>query len=81
MIYLISDLHLVHKNIIRYCNRPFSSVEEMNRTLIDDGNKVVKEDDFVYLVGDLGLGRKKTKIRYWLKKIEWECYLTYWESR
>jgi len=61
MIYLISDLHLDHKSIISYCNRPFSSVEEMNRTIIDNRNKVVKEDDFVYLASNLGLGRKKTK--------------------
>ena len=69
MIYLISDLHLDHKNIIKYCNRPFSSAEEMNRTIIDNWNEVVKEDDFVYLVGDLAFGRKKTKIQYWLKKL------------
>lgn len=68
MIYLISDLHLDHKNIIKYCNRPFSSVEEMNGAIIDNWNEVVKESDFVYLVGDLAFGWKKTKMRYWLKK-------------
>ncbi|MGB2842238.1 MAG: metallophosphoesterase [Halobacteriota archaeon] len=69
MIYLISDLHLDYKNIIKYCDRPFSSVEEMNRTIIDNWNEVVNEDDFVYLVGDLAFGRKRTKIRYGLKKM------------
>ncbi len=70
MIYLISDLHLDHKNIIRYCKRPFSSADEMNRTIIDNWNEVINEDDFVYLVGDLVFGRKRTKIRYWLKKLK-----------
>ena len=69
MIYLISDLHLDHKNIMRYCDRPFSSVEEMNRTITDNWNEVVEEDDFVYLVGDLAFGRRRSKMRYWLKKL------------
>nr|QNO49471.1 hypothetical protein OCBBGKCP_00028 [Methanosarcinales archaeon ANME-2c ERB4] len=69
MIYLISDLHLDHKNIMRYCDRPFSSVEEMNRTIIDNWNEVVAEDDFVYLIGDLAFGRRRSKMRYWLKKL------------
>lgn len=35
MDYLISDLSLDHTNIIEYCDRPFSSVEEMNDTLVE----------------------------------------------
>lgn len=56
MIYFISDMHLNHRNIIRYCNRPFDSIEEMNKTLIDNWNATVTDDDIVYNLGDLTLG-------------------------
>lgn len=57
-IWLISDLHLNHRNIIEYCNRPFSSVEEMNRELIKNWNSVVKNSDRVFCLGDFCLSGK-----------------------
>ena len=54
-IFLIGDTHFYHKNIIDYCGRPFSSVEEMNKTLIKNWNSVVKRDDKVIVVGDFAL--------------------------
>jgi calcineurin-like phosphoesterase family protein len=56
--WFISDLHLGHENIIKICGRPFSTVEEMNETLIKNWNKVVKNDDKVFFLGDFAFGDK-----------------------
>ena len=55
-IYYTGDSHYFHKNIIEYCNRPFKNVEEMNETMVERWNEVVKKEDMVYHVGDFGLG-------------------------
>lgn len=53
-VWFTSDLHFWHKNICKYCDRPYESVEEMNEGIITNWNSVVKEDDTVFVLGDLG---------------------------
>ena len=55
-IWYTGDTHYFHKNIIKYCNRPFKNVEEMNSVMVERWNEVVKKKDTVYHVGDFGLG-------------------------
>lgn len=67
--FLISDLHLDHANITKYCHRPFKSVFEMNRTLIRNWNRTIRKNDTVYFLGDLAFGRSSRKTSYWLRKL------------
>lgn len=55
MKYYTSDLHLSHKNIIEYENRPFDSVKEMNDVIIDNINSRLSPDDELYILGDFTL--------------------------
>jgi calcineurin-like phosphoesterase family protein len=47
-----ADLHLGHTNIIKYCNRPFGSTDDMDSVIINNWNSRVKIGDVVYHVGD-----------------------------
>lgn len=50
--FFTSDEHYYHKNIIKFCNRPFSSKEEMNEEMIRRHNEVVTEHDTTIHAGD-----------------------------
>ena len=51
-IFFTSDLHFGHKNILKYCNRPGNSVEEMDEGLIQNWNNTVGKDDIIFNLGD-----------------------------
>ena len=51
MNFYIADMHFGHKNVIRYDNRPFDSIEEMDKAMITLWNETVGDDDVVYIIG------------------------------
>ena len=58
-IFITADHHFHHKNIIEYCNRPFKTVDEMDKVLIEKWNNKVGKDDLVIHLGDFALGTKE----------------------
>ena len=62
-IYVTSDSHFYHANIIKYCERPFKSVEEMNQRMITNWNRVVKLKDTVLHLGDFCLSCTNKQLR------------------
>lgn len=73
-IYMISDTHLNHNNIIKYCKRPFDNIEEMNDSLINNWNEIVNPNDIVYHLGDLYLG-SKYDLKDLVSRLNGEIYL------
>lgn len=59
-IFFVSDTHFNHENIIKYCKRPFKSVEEHDAELIRRWNEKVPEDGIVFHLGDVAFGNHQT---------------------
>lgn len=65
MNYYISDLHIGHANAIKFDNRPFADINEMNNAIIENWNSRVKTTDTVYILGDF----------IWAKENMWPYYV------
>ena len=61
-IWLISDTHFGHENIITYCARPFASAAEMDEAMVARWNDTVKPPDHVYHLGDAVMRRANLAI-------------------
>ena len=56
MIYYTADTHFGHKSIIDMCKRPFKTIHQMDRALIERWNERVGHEDTVYHLGDVAFG-------------------------
>jgi len=62
VIYFSSDHHFYHANVIRFCDRPYKDVEEMNEALVKNWNAVVKPEDTVYYLGDFSMALRPVEL-------------------
>lgn len=74
MIFYTSDLHFGHQNVIRFDNRPFDTVSEMDYTLIRLWNSRVREEDTVYIVGDFAY-RNERPAEWYLRQLPGKKHL------
>lgn len=65
MIFFTSDHHFGHENILRYCDRAFVTIEEMDAELARCWNKTVSFADTVFHLGDFTLSEKQRAMKYW----------------
>jgi len=61
--YWTADWHLGHERIIELCNRPFKSVSEMNREIIERVNAVVTGRDTLVILGDVIMGKFEETVK------------------
>lgn len=62
-VWLTSDWHLGHENIIGYCDRPFENVAHMHDELVSRFNACVEPEDTVYMLGDVAMGIVERSLR------------------
>jgi len=74
MNYYIADPHFGHSAIIRLCNRPFQSVEEMDETICTNWNRKVTNGDNVFILGDF-MYRSRKKPSEYLTRLKGRKYL------
>lgn len=73
-IYFISDTHFYHNGVLKYSNRPFANVEEMNEALINNWNSKISSRSHIFHLGDLTFGnRANTELV--LSKLNGQKYL------
>jgi calcineurin-like phosphoesterase family protein len=75
--YYTSDQHYCHGNIIKYENRPFKTVEEMDEYIIYKHNQKVSPNDSVYFLGDCIFSNDENKAIKLLSRLNGNKYLLY----
>lgn len=70
MYWFTADEHYGHRNIIKYCNRPFADIEEMDEVIIERFNSVVGKNDITIHAGDFTLIRNAERVYPYVKRLK-----------
>lgn len=72
--FFTSDLHVGHRNVLTFCNRPFADIKEMSQALITNWNSVVGENDIVFDLGDMFWWDSRHDIKRFVEKLNGKIY-------
>ena len=67
--FFTSDEHYGHTNIIKYCDRPFKNVDDMDTEIIKRHNEVVGDEDIVIHAGDFTMRKNAREAKNYMKRL------------
>lgn len=73
-VFFISDMHIGHRNVLKFCNRPFLDVKDMSESLIKNWNSVVGKDDIVFDLGDMFWWDSRHEIKKFIGRLNGTIY-------
>lgn len=68
-IYFMGDLHYNHENVLKFDNRPFKNVSEMNNFLVNELKTKLTENDILFDLGDMFWKTEESIIRNFIDEI------------
>lgn len=69
-VWFTSDLHFGHRNVLRFCDRPWDNEKEMDNGLIENWNNTVGDNDIVFILGDVFWFNDSHSIKKVLSKLK-----------
>lgn len=73
-VFFTSDLHVGHRNVLVFCNRPFVDTKDMSENLIANWNRVVGENDIVFDLGDMFWFDSRHEVKKFVEKLNGTIY-------
>lgn len=74
--FFTSDLHLGHRNLLKFTKpRPFNSIDEHDEAILENWNSVVKQEDTVYVLGDIAMNKDPDELGKYLTRLNGHKHL------
>ena len=74
-IWFTSDLHLNHNQEFVYKSRGFDCIEDMNEAIFKTWKEQVKDNDIVYILGDLGLNITENQLKEYVERLNGDIHI------
>jgi calcineurin-like phosphoesterase family protein len=65
-----SDYHFNHFNCIKFDNRPYSDIKQMNEDLVNKHNSITNKDSLTFIIGDVAMGRDVSEVVNYLESMK-----------
>lgn len=74
-VFFTSDTHFGHKNILKFCNRPFENIKQHNEALVQYWNETVGPNDIIFHLGDFFWFNSRTETLKLIKQLNGQIYV------